>query len=237
MIRSVIHTNQQSIDRVLNAGLPVVLVFWGPNAQVAAPVESLLAEAAEQHAGKLLVAKIDAQAERPLLERFGVAQLPAIVIAVKGKPETKLQGAISAEEVRAWLTYLTQGGLRPVAQARPAPKSGQPQANGTPVILTDATFQRVVAGPGPVLVDFWAPWCGPCRMIAPAIEQLARDYQGRAVVAKLNVDENPQTAQRFNVMGIPMLMIFKNGQVVDQIMGAQPAHVLRQHLERAVARG
>lgn len=239
MIRSVIHTNQQSIDRVLNAGLPVALVFWSQNAQLAAPVESLLAEAAARHAGKLLVAKIDAQAAPegppPLLGRFAVDQLPAIVFVVQGKPAAKLHGAINAEEVRTWLTYLTRGGPRPAAQTRPTPKSGYQQANGIPVTLSDATFQRAVAGPGPVLVDFWAPWCGPCRMVAPAVEQLARDFQGRAVVAKLNIDENPQTAQRFNVMSIPTLLIFRNGQVVDQIVGAQPAQVLRQRLERFVA--
>jgi thioredoxin 1 len=235
MIRSVIHTNQQSIDRVLNAGLPVVLVFWSQSAQLAAPAESLLAEAAERHAGKLLVAKIDAQAERSLLGRFGIDQLPAITFVVQGKPESKLQGSFTTEEVRAWLTYLTGGGPRPAAQSRPAPQSGTQQTSGAPLILTDATFQQVVAGPGPVLVDFWAPWCGPCRMVAPAVEQLARDFQGRALVGKLNIDENPQSAQRFNVMSIPTLLIFQKGQVVDQIVGAQPAQVLRQRLERFVA--
>ena len=71
-------------------------------------------------------------------------------------------------------------------------------------------------------------------MVAPAVEQPARDFQGRAVAGKLNIDENPQTAQRFNVMSIPTLLIFQNGKVVDQIVGAQPAHVLRQHLARFV---
>jgi thioredoxin 1 len=235
MIHSVIHTNQHSIDRVLNAGLPVVLVFWSASAQVAAPVDSLLSEAAERHAGKLLVAKIDAQAERSLLGRFGVEQLPAVLFVVQGKPQANLQGVLSVEEVRAWLTHLTGGGPRPTSQPRSAPKREGQQVNGAPVILSDATFQQAVAGPGPVLVDFWAPWCGPCRMVAPAVEQLARDFQGRATVAKLNIDENPQTAQRFNVMSIPTLLIFQNGRVVDQIVGAQPAHVLRQRLERFVA--
>lgn len=84
----------------------------------------------------------------------------------------------------------------------------------------------------PVLVDFWAPWCGPCRMVAPSVEKLAQEFAGRAVVGKLNVDENQVTAQRYQVMSIPTLLIFKNGQVVDQIVGAQPFQALQQHLAR-----
>ncbi|MGQ9490828.1 MAG: thioredoxin [Anaerolineae bacterium] len=103
------------------------------------------------------------------------------------------------------------------------------------MILTDATFDQVVRNSRqPVLVDFWAAWCGPCKMIAPAVAQLAREFAGRAIVAKLNVDENPQTAGRFGIMSIPTLLIFRNGRVVDQIVGAQPPDVLRQRLARHV---
>jgi thioredoxin 1 len=98
------------------------------------------------------------------------------------------------------------------------------------VTLTDANFREIVSGEQPVLVDFWAPWCGPCRMIAPAIEQLAQEFQGKAVIGKLNVDENPMTAQQFRVMSIPMIMIFKDGQPVEQMVGVQPVQVLRQRL-------
>ena len=76
------------------------------------------------------------------------------------------------------------------------------------------------------------PWCGPCRMVAPSVEQLAREFDGRAVVGKLNVDENPAVAGRYNIMSIPTLLIFKNGAVVDQIVGAQPLEALRQRLVR-----
>lgn len=110
-------------------------------------------------------------------------------------------------------------------------------AAATPLTVTDATFAAdVERSPLPVLVDAWAPWCGPCRMIAPAIEQLAADFAGRARVAKLNVDENPATASRFDVRSIPTMLVMVNGREVDRIVGAQPKAAIEQRLERALAR-
>jgi thioredoxin 1 len=101
--------------------------------------------------------------------------------------------------------------------------------------VTDATFQSdVIDAEGPVLVDFWAPWCGPCRIIAPHLEELQSERDDLRVV-KLNVDDNPQTAAQFNVMSIPMLLLFKNGQPVHQIIGAMPKNRLVQELDPALA--
>ena len=99
-------------------------------------------------------------------------------------------------------------------------------ANTTAV--TDASFeQEVEKNPGLTIVDFWAAWCGPCRMIAPVLDQLAIEYAGKVKVAKLDVDSNIKTATRYNVRSIPLLLFFKNGKVVDQIVGAVP----RAHIE------
>src|SRR5207302_10823812 len=95
--------------------------------------------------------------------------------------------------------------------------------NVEPLVVTDATFAtEVERSPLPVLVDLWAPWCGPCRMVGPVIDELASEMAGRVRVAKLNVDENPQTAARFNVSSIPTLPVFQGGQEGDRIGGRQP---------------
>ncbi|MBS2026253.1 MAG: thioredoxin [Deltaproteobacteria bacterium] len=100
---------------------------------------------------------------------------------------------------------------------------------------TDANFQAEVLGSDlPVLVDFWAPWCGPCRAIAPAVEELAKEYAGKVRVAKLDVDENQEVAAKFNVMSIPMLILFKNGQVQDQILGAVPKVKIDALIKRSI---
>jgi thioredoxin 1 len=106
---------------------------------------------------------------------------------------------------------------------------------GKTMELTDANFDEVIKGEKPVLVDFWAEWCGPCKMIGPLVEELANDYEGKAVVAKLNVDENPQVTARFGVRNIPTLLVFKKGQIVDKQVGAVPKSVLASKLQAQVA--
>jgi thioredoxin 2 len=101
-----------------------------------------------------------------------------------------------------------------------------------PLMVSEGTFAELVErSPLPVLVDFWAEWCGPCRMLAPAIEQLASELDGRARLAKLNIDENPRLASRFNVRSIPTMIIFKDGREVDRLVGLLGKGQIRQKLE------
>jgi len=98
--------------------------------------------------------------------------------------------------------------------------------------LTDANFQSTINAGKPVFIDFWAPWCGPCRVIGPIVEELAPSYAGKAVFAKMNVDDNPTVPQTLGVTSIPTLMMFKDGKLVDRTVGALPKNALQQFIDR-----
>ena len=111
--------------------------------------------------------------------------------------------------------------------------NGNEQLRIEPLQVTDQDFDELIMQAGkPAVVDLWAEWCGPCHMIAPAVQDLAAEYDGRAVVAKLNVDENPNTPARYGIMGIPTLLFFKDGKLADQQVGVTGYPQLAQKLER-----
>jgi thioredoxin 1 len=111
-------------------------------------------------------------------------------------------------------------------------KKQEKQALSKPIEVTDATFKEMIHRYPLMVIDCWAPWCAPCHMVAPVIEEMARDYAGRVLFGKLNVDENREVSMQYQIMGIPTLLVFKNGKLVDRIVGAMP----RQNLEPKITR-
>ena len=102
------------------------------------------------------------------------------------------------------------------------------------VEITDSNFKEIVESGKPILIDFWAQWCGPCLAMGPVIEELAKEYDGKAVVGKLDVDNNPQVSQQFGIRNIPTILFFKDGQLVDKHVGAAPKNILTKKLESVV---
>ncbi len=258
-----IHTNEANLDRVLAAGKPTLIVFETAGCEPCRSLAPTLKELAAAFAGRALVVQVEDAEEGSLTARFKLARIPTLVFWDKGREVARIEGAASASAVRAHVEYLLGGprpapasgpsvqlGGGPATQSNPpygtgasrgtggygttAPDGGR--GGGTPIVVTDATFQtEVLQSPQPILVDFWAPWCGPCRMVSPIVEEFGREYAGRLRVAKVNTDENPAHASRLGIQGIPTLIFFKNGREVDRVVGAAPKSAIRSHVERVLS--
>lgn len=222
-------TNDQSIERVLAVGQPVVFVFLDGPAPPS--LEQAMNRLARENAGKLLIVKVPLGDGPATVRRYQVGHFPALVIVRQGQTLTKAE-AISGSDLEKHIAFLLGQGPQPTPRANGSTRAQSTrEVNGRSHAATDKTFeQEVLRSPQPVLVDFWAPWCGPCRMVEPILEKLAREMNGRLRVVKVNVDENPATAQRYGVQSIPTMMVVKNGQVTDRWAGALPEVALRNRV-------
>ncbi len=249
-----IHTNAQNVERVFAAGLPLLLSFEVPVCEHCRAIVPTLEDLARSYVGRALIVRVDNIEEGELADRYRITRVPTLLFWRDDKEVARIEGAVNYATVRHHLEYLLCGApdAEPATRAvsPPAPATGPSMLlsvaagvvastlpvgakNGAPVAVTDVTFETLVLqSPLPTLVDFWAPWCGPCRTISPIVEELGREYAGRLRVTKVNTDENPAWAGRLGILGIPTLILFKRGREVDRIVGAATKASLRTHIER-----
>ncbi len=243
-----IHVTDPAFKKVERSPIPVLIVFWKGNCPPCDRMEDALKHLAREFAGDVLVVRANVTDTPEAAHRYHIEAVPTVVLLKEGREVERIVGEVGEQALQQELEVLLgkrprsgtiRGGASvPLAGAQPRPGSGPQRGPSShpdaPVVVTDATFQQLVLGSRiPVVVDLWAPWCAPCRMIAPVLEQIAREYAGKLLVAKLNVDENPRTAAMYGVRSIPTLLVIRNGQVVDRIVGALPGPVLRQRIRQA----
>lgn len=217
-----ITTDDRGIKKVLGQKQPAIVVLH--NGEKNKPLDDAMSRAAKKHAGDLLVVKINASENSDTYGQYGNPSLPALVAltpAFFGRNVKSQAEGIRPADLRNHIAHLLED--KPLPADKPKAEK-QKQSSGTmPVEVRDDTFRKeVLKSKTPVLVDFWAPWCGPCRSIAPYVEHVAKEYAGDLKVVKLNVDQNPVMSQRFQVRSIPTFMVFQNGQPVNRTSGASP---------------
>ncbi len=223
-----ITVNDQTFERwVVESEGPVAVLFCTPKFARCQQMQPLWQGLAREYAGRLRVVQITVDDNREWARRYEVSALPTTLWVRAGEVQQRAEGVPDEAELRERAEALLAGHAPRLPEKPAAPAFSSAQG---PVAVTDSTFSQALQTDRPVLVDFWADWCGPCHMVAPAIEQLAKEMGERALVAKLDVDANQRTAGQFNVRSIPTMLIFKNGRVVDTLVGAQPAPAIRQRL-------
>ena len=224
-----ITTDDNSLKRVLGQSLPVLLYLYN---RPDSALDTALNQAAEENAGAILVARVDATANPQTHADYGRPALPALLTLDEGEVESRAAN-IRPQDINEHVDFLLGHGPKPMETAAEA--ETRAASGGTPVAVTDTSFrQDVLQSDVPVLVDFWAPWCGPCHMVAPTLERLAAQYAGQISIAKLNVDENPMTARQYQATSIPMLLMFKGGQPVGKLVGAHPQPNIEQLIRQAL---
>ena len=228
-----ITASADTLERVLGSGIPAVLVLYNTRGgDLSNEMQQTMKRIAKDEAKRLLIVKSDV-AENPSLGlKYDLSRGAPVMVALQDHEEVARHYHATPGTLENYADYLlgrTQSIAQDGGSARPTPAAAKP------IKVSDGDFmQTVLQSQQPVLVDFWAEWCGPCHMIAPTLEKLAGEFSEQLTVAKLNVDENPRTAQQYRVQGIPMLLIFKGGQVVDRLVGAAPEPTLREFVRQHI---
>ncbi len=223
----------EELDAALKDSRPVLLLIWAEDSP-RSEVSLALKEVAGRYGDRLRVLKVDARDQPELIERFEVGKRPVLVGWYNGEERLRRSRPWNTDVIGMAADLLAL--LPPDEQAAEAVDEDTAAANGKPVHVTDQTFARLVLQSKlPVVVDFWADWCQPCKMVAPILERLAAEYAGRVRIAKVDVDANPMLAQQFQIRSIPTLMFVKNGKIVGQSAGAAPEPAIRNVIDQLIA--
>lgn len=231
----------QNLDQYLNGTKPVVLIFADSENGLRGDFTTALTKATTENAD-VIFAKIDPKENPKAAERFEVGGKAVMIgwycgqeLTRRSRPwGTDLPGTLEA--LNSAYKADNPAEVRENAPVNVKQAKGKNKVDDKPVTVTDETFEaEVLDHELPVLVDFWAEWCGPCRAVAPALEKLAKEFAGQIRIAKVNVDENPGLSQTFRVMSIPNIMIFKQRTLIFNQPGALPEAAFRDLIQQAIA--
>lgn len=219
-----ITTDSQNLQRVLGQPLPSLLILHSDD--VDKPLDDALTKTAKKYSGDLLVVRVNVKENPDVHTQYDQIATPALVgLTAKGQSVVGTLDYARPSDVRSYAKHLVNGAPLPHQKEKAAPAD-------RPITVTDKTFRKeVLKSKVPVLVDFWADWCGPCHQIAPYIEQIAKDYGGKIKVAKLNIDQNRAMQARYGVQSIPTMIVFEGGEPAARVTGANPV-ALRKTIER-----
>lgn len=222
-----ITSDDRGLKKVLGQKQPAIVVLFDGSDKKDKPLLDAMKREAKKNAGELLVVRVDVSENPNTLAKYDHPEVPALVAltpAFFGRKIKSSAESIRPSDFRAHVDHLLNDA--PLPEETPHQNNSNGSGSKKPVKVTEATFRKeVLRSKKPVLVDFWAVWCGPCQTVAPYVDRVANEYSGKLKVAKVNVDENPRLSGQFAVQSIPTFMIFEGGQPVARIAGANPTTI------------